>query len=231
MGYRKYSNARLGHITCDGCGCVVSDGISYLNPNDVWIRAYIECPECIDKSYKKMKKEAREEVLKELADKKPDLRTGPVIPPLTEENLKKFQLKHGVNSGAQPAENHLKKAISNLKNAIKNFETLEKSGDTGHINIIYGNRRTGRTHNAIIEARNKNAYLVVRDREYAKDAFKNGENGILFPVTFEEFIQKRWCGKGCKFVIDDADVLIQYIGDYNVVAMTVDVGESLNLNA
>jgi hypothetical protein len=76
-------------------------------------------------------------------------------------------------------------------------------------------RGHGKTIDAIRIAAEDGLYIVCIDRNEAGRVFScSREFGldIPFPITFSEFLEGRFSGKGIKgFVIDNADQLLAYI--------------------
>lgn len=81
--------------------------------------------------------------------------------------------------------------------------------------VIIGPRATGKTTKLIEIAAEGFYYIVCRTKEHSGLIFqeaKRMELDIPFPITFDEFRNGRFHGKGIRgFVIDDAEVLLQYL--------------------
>ena len=81
--------------------------------------------------------------------------------------------------------------------------------------IIEFGRGAGKTYQLITKAAENNAYIVCRDRKEAERIFQAAlDRGldINFPITFEEFANKKYYGAGIKkFMIDDVDILLEHL--------------------
>ena len=86
--------------------------------------------------------------------------------------------------------------------------------------IIKLGRGQGKTYQLITKAAERNAYIVCRDRKEAERIFQAAiARGldINFPITFQEFINKRHYGRGTKeFMIDDVDMLLECLSNGSV---------------
>ena len=81
--------------------------------------------------------------------------------------------------------------------------------------IIELGRGKGKTYQLITKAAENNAYIVCRDISEAQRIFQVAlDRGldINFPITFEEFANKRYYGAGInEFMIDDIDILLEHL--------------------
>ena len=81
------------------------------------------------------------------------------------------------------------------------------------MNILFGERRSGRTTELIKQAVKENAYILVYDRARAhfvrKLATELGYPELLFPITFQELMNSRNTGFVKKLLIDDADDILE----------------------
>lgn len=81
--------------------------------------------------------------------------------------------------------------------------------------IIFREPKTGKTAELIKRCANNGGYIVCVDERRAKytaDMAKNMGEKIPFPLTFDEFLKRRYYEKGVKQVyIDNADLLIERI--------------------
>jgi hypothetical protein len=81
--------------------------------------------------------------------------------------------------------------------------------------IIQKPRRAGKTWDLVTHAAERSAYIVCRDRKEAERVFSSAVDRDLhipFPITFYEFAEKRYYGKGIKeFLIDDVDALLHFL--------------------
>lgn len=101
-----------------------------------------------------------------------------------------------------------------------------------------GNKGSGKTTKLIEVADRYFCYLVVRDRrtvfEIERKARKEGKD-IPMPLTYDEFINRKFYGKGILcFVIDDVEALLQYMArGVGVRAFSIDTNtiEIVNLNS
>lgn len=97
------------------------------------------------------------------------------------------------------------------------------------MHVIIGKRRSGRTTELIklcaaAEARHEASYIVCHDPGRVAAEANRLELFIAFPLTYDEFLEKRYYGTYIKnFFIDNVDLLLQYIaGSVNVAAIAVD---------
>lgn len=81
------------------------------------------------------------------------------------------------------------------------------------MNILFGERRSGRTTELIKQAVKENAYILVYDHARAhfirKLATELGYPSLLFPITFQELMHSRNTGFVTKLLIDDADEILE----------------------
>ena len=81
--------------------------------------------------------------------------------------------------------------------------------------IIEFGRGAGKTYQLITKAAENNAYIVCRDRKEVERIFQVAlDRGldINFPITFQEFANKRYYGAGInEFMIDDVDILLEHL--------------------
>lgn len=98
------------------------------------------------------------------------------------------------------------------------------------MNFIHEPRRAGKTTKLIKLADNYNGYIVCIDRREQERVFsvsqkmkERGEiQGINFPITFSDFLNKNYAGRGCKkLFIDNADMLLQSMALCEVDTITV----------
>jgi hypothetical protein len=94
------------------------------------------------------------------------------------------------------------------------------------VKVIYKERRTGKTTELIDMASQNGGYIICHSRDEAyrisKEAEKNGKQ-ILFPLTYEEYLNGSFCGKNIKaFYIDNVDFLLSKIAKgVQVMAFTI----------
>lgn len=93
---------------------------------------------------------------------------------------------------------------------------------------IVGGRQQGKTTALIDLAHEHGGYIVVRSKSMAgevADMARKMERNIAFPLTYEEFLNKRYYGKGIsKFWIDDADALLQSLTSVPIEGITLTGG-------
>ena len=92
--------------------------------------------------------------------------------------------------------------------------------------IIAKPRKSGKTVELIKMSAKSHSYIVCQNQRDSSRIFAMAkEKGldINFPITYGEFINNRYCGKGIKgFLIDDIDILIQYMcRDAGIEAVTI----------
>jgi len=79
--------------------------------------------------------------------------------------------------------------------------------------ILQMARAAGKTHKLIKLSAERGAYIVCRDEQEAERIFQSAldrELDINFPITYSEFENKRYYGRGIKeFMIDDVDQLLE----------------------
>lgn len=83
----------------------------------------------------------------------------------------------------------------------------------------------GKTIKIIEEADKHNGYIVCLDKKEATRIFivagKNKKK-INFPITFDDFRNKRFSGFGCKcFHIDNADLLLQCMSEIPIQTISL----------
>lgn len=88
-------------------------------------------------------------------------------------------------------------------------------------------RGYGKTTQLIKKSAETRNYIVCRDFKEAcrihQDAIKMGLN-IPLPITYTEFIEKKYCGKNINgFLIDNVDILLEYISNVPVNSITLSV--------
>jgi hypothetical protein len=79
--------------------------------------------------------------------------------------------------------------------------------------IIHKKRQTGKTTELIKEAAKKDLYMVCMNKDTVNRVVEEAvrmDLHINYPLTFSEFFNHRFNGRGIKgFLIDDADMLIK----------------------
>lgn len=93
------------------------------------------------------------------------------------------------------------------------------------IHIVSGARRTGRTTAMIRTAAESFAYIVCPDRRQVQHIQRMAQEmgvDILFPITWDDFVNGRYYGRGVRgFVIDNLDLCIQSMTHVPVLAASV----------
>lgn len=93
---------------------------------------------------------------------------------------------------------------------------------------IVGGRQQGKTSALIKLAHEHGGYIVVRSKTMAAEVANRAREvkmPIAFPLTYEEFLNKRYFGKGIsKFWIDDADALLQSLTEVPIEGITITGG-------
>ncbi len=96
--------------------------------------------------------------------------------------------------------------------------------------IIIKARRMGKTTDAIKIASENFSYLVCLNQKevyrVSQEARKMGLD-IPFPITIDEFINGKFCGKGIRgFVIDNAEYILTYLArTVPINAITMNTGD------
>jgi hypothetical protein len=84
--------------------------------------------------------------------------------------------------------------------------------------IVFDKRESGKTDKLIDYCSKNNVYMVCKDFDEVDRvnlrAIEIKKPLINFPITFHDFMTKRYYGKGIRgFVIDNADLILQYISN------------------
>jgi len=91
--------------------------------------------------------------------------------------------------------------------------------------IYLQKRGTGKTTNLIKECSNSGGYIVCANRQRADMVFKMSKKldcPILFPLTFDEFLNRQYVGLDIKhFYIDDADLLLMSLSALPILSITL----------
>lgn len=93
--------------------------------------------------------------------------------------------------------------------------------------VIVGERQSGRTTNLIKQAAEGWLYIVTLDcqrRRFVADHARKLGLDIPFPITFQDFLHGRFHRPGIRgFLIDDADTMLQHLAKgVPVVAVTME---------
>ena len=79
--------------------------------------------------------------------------------------------------------------------------------------VIYGGNASGKTTKLIKERAKTGGYIICRDQREVHRVAEQAKKlnlEIPFPMTFEELINKRYCGKNIpNFCIDNAAMLLR----------------------
>lgn len=91
--------------------------------------------------------------------------------------------------------------------------------------IIVSGRQSGKTTKLIEIASKTDAYIVCHSQHECNRIYELALElnlNINFPITYREFIEHRYYGRGIKgFLIDNADQLIQSMTEVNIEALTM----------
>jgi len=94
--------------------------------------------------------------------------------------------------------------------------------------VIYKSRGRGKTTELIEHAKTLKGYnlIVCSDRKATHRLWKlilEKKYDLPMPITFDEFINQQYCGRNINaFLIDDADLLIQYMSrEVKIEAITL----------
>lgn len=101
--------------------------------------------------------------------------------------------------------------------------------------IIIRGKQGGKTTDVIKFAAENGLYIVAKDKEECvriSDIAKNElKLNINFPISFNEFVNRNYYGKRIKgFVVDDADLLIQYLSNVKINCISITDHELNNNN-
>ena len=98
--------------------------------------------------------------------------------------------------------------------------------------VISTGRQAGKTVKAIKFAAENDSYIVVANKQEASmvnETARKLELHIRFPLTWEEFLDRRYQGQNIKsFVIDNADRLLQHLSPtvpVEMITVTAEVPE------
>lgn len=89
------------------------------------------------------------------------------------------------------------------------------------MNVITKDRGAGKTTDLIYKASGRKGYIVCLDLREARRVVEVAESmdiEINFPLTFDEFIEGRFSGRGCKeLFIDNLDMMLNRLARGAVV--------------
>lgn len=93
------------------------------------------------------------------------------------------------------------------------------------MHLVIGDRQSGKTTDLIKIAAERGGYIVCRTKSMCGEVMnmaRKMELQIAFPLTYEEFLSKRYYGKGIKeFYIDDAEVFLQSMSAVPIYAISM----------
>lgn len=99
------------------------------------------------------------------------------------------------------------------------------------MNIIYRKRNSGKTTELIKRAAECNGHIVCHPYQIIsimKDADKMGLN-IPKPISYGEFIDKDYYGKGVDyFLIDDVELLLERLTTVKITDITISENDKIN---
>lgn len=91
--------------------------------------------------------------------------------------------------------------------------------------VIYKERGKGKTEELIKQSAKNGGYIVCQSMTLAEGILYRARKlglKIPTPITYREFLDGRYCGRGIKsFLIDDADMLLQYMTNVKIEAITM----------
>ena len=97
--------------------------------------------------------------------------------------------------------------------------------------IIVKKRGTGRTLELIKKSNKTGGYIVCMSQKESERILSHSQElglNIPMPITYEEFINKRYHSKGIKnFLIDNVEDLLQTLTDVKIDAITLAEQENL----
>lgn len=92
--------------------------------------------------------------------------------------------------------------------------------------IITRARQAGKTTALIELASEKQLYIICPDRaqvRFIADLARKLNKKIPFPLTWQEFVERRYYGQGVKgFAIDNADACLQQLSSIKIEAIITD---------
>lgn len=91
--------------------------------------------------------------------------------------------------------------------------------------IIYKPRQCGKTIEAIKMSAETGSYIVCRSQGECRRVFRMAQVlglNIPFPISFDEFLRGKYHGRHIKgFIIDNADMFLQYLTPVRVECVTL----------
>ena len=91
--------------------------------------------------------------------------------------------------------------------------------------IIYKPRQSGKTLEAIKISAETGSRIVCHSKEECNRVFCMAQEmgiNIPFPISFDEFLRREYHGRHIKgFIIDNADMLLQYLTPVMVECVTL----------
>lgn len=93
------------------------------------------------------------------------------------------------------------------------------------MNLIIRPRQGGKTYEIIKEACKHQSYIVCINRIEVDRIFQEARQmklEIPFPITWAEFVEKRYYGRGINsFMIDNLDLCIQQMTDVEIKTISI----------
>lgn len=88
--------------------------------------------------------------------------------------------------------------------------------------IIYDGRGMGKTIKLLEMANNYNGYIVSNNPLDLAKMAKSKNYTINFPLSYDEFVTKKYYAKGVKRIyIDNVDLLLEYMSSVQISAITL----------
>lgn len=114
---------------------------------------------------------------------------------------------------------------------ISTSDILSRIAEGGIVQVIASGRKTSRTTRLIemaaeFEAKHEVCYIVCKNHEQAYRIAQKARElnlNIGFPLTYDEFLSEDYHGNNIKkFLIDNADHLLQYMTSVEIAAIVVE---------
>ena len=109
---------------------------------------------------------------------------------------------------------------------------LTNNAETKNMTVIVGDRGTGKTTALIQESAAHWYYIVTNSHSSARLIFRMAKEmnvEIPFPLTYDEFVRCEYAGKRIHgLLIDDVDMLLQWMSRAPVKAIVVNANVQLN---
>lgn len=102
------------------------------------------------------------------------------------------------------------------------------------MNAYIGKRQSGKTSKLIIQASGCNGYIICSTANHCRNLYNQAIDmgyNINYPITFKEFLEKRYHSKNVKkFFIDDLDVCLQSLSSVKIEGFTMTADEIVEIN-